>query len=345
MPVSLVSVIISTKNGSKWLPACFASLRGQTIFDKLEIIVVDGCSTDGAPELARRELAGYSRATVVVTETDLGFTGGNNYGAELAKGELLFMLNDDTKLEPDCLQRLIEAMEESGADCAVPSIADYDSMEPVPSAQMGFDIFGRPTWSEKDHDLPGIWHDCFMSVCAGFLIRAEVWKRIGGFDVKHFLNADDDDVSWKVWLAGYRNVFVKNAIIHHHTHRPWEIKEFHRYLVNRNSLLVIGKNAQHVLLLCGLLQIGMLLGEALILLVVTRHWDFIWKSYFKAIIDAVKMWPHVHEMRRRNRLIRRRSDWAMARMFLRFRINRWNMIKTFFSGKRPSLKPTAKPVS
>jgi hypothetical protein len=98
-------------------------------------------------------------------------------------------------------------------------------------------------------------------------------------------------------------------------------------------------------LLTGLLQIGMLIGEAMILLVVTRHWDFVWKSYFKAIIDAVKMWPHVREMRRRNRLIRRRSDWAMARMFLRFRINRWNMVKTFLSGKRPSLKATVKPVS
>jgi hypothetical protein len=55
------------------------------------------------------------------------------------------------------------------------------------------------------------------------------------------------------------------------------------------------------------------------------------------------MWPHVLEKRRWNRKIRRRSDWEMARLFLRFRINRWDMIKAFFlKGQRPVIKQTKK---
>jgi hypothetical protein len=84
----------------------------------------------------------------------------------------------------------------------------------------------------------------------------------------------------------------------------------------------------------------MLVGEALLMLVITRSWKFVWNSYFKAILDAFKMWRHVLEKRKFNRQIRRRSDWVMARMFLRFKISRWDMVKAFFlKGERPVVKP------
>ena len=177
-----------------------------------------------------------------------------------------------------------------------------------------------------------------MVAGAAFLTRRDVWNKLGGYDCKHFMYAEDDDISWKLWLAGYQNISVKNAIVHHRSGRGWEIKEFTRYLVNRNSLIVVLKNAQHILLLCAFLQVLMLIGEAMLLLVISRRWKFVWNSYFKAIIDAFKMWRHILDKRKFNRRIRRRSDWAMARMFLRFRINRWDRVKDFFKGKRPVVK-------
>jgi hypothetical protein len=54
----------------------------------------------------------------------------------------------------------------------------------------------------------------------------------------------------------------------------------------------------------------------------------------------MKMWRHVLKMRRRNRTFRKRSDWWMARRFLRLRMNRWDMVKPFFlKGHRPTVKP------
>jgi GT2 family glycosyltransferase len=338
----LVSVVISCLNGTKWLPNCFASLRKQTIFDKIEVILVDDFSTDGTAELGRRELAEFPRAKVIRNPQALGYAGGNNVGAEAATGEWVLILNDDTQLEPDCLEQLIHALETAKADVAVPAPAEYSSMKIVPSAPAGFDIFGRASWAEDDHtrySKQELSHSCFFIGGAAFLIRRAVWQKVGGFDATHFMYAEDDDISWKVWLAGYQGIYVHNAILHHRDSRGWEIKEFTRYLVNRNGLLVIAKNAQNILLLCGMLQILMLLGEGLLLLLVTRRGKFVWNSYCKAIIDAFKMWPHILEQRRFIRQIRRRSDWTMARMFLRFRINRWDMVKAFFlKGQRPVMK-------
>lgn len=341
MTTPLVSVIVSTL-GTQWLPKCFASLRSQTIFDQIEIILVDDFSTDGTAALARKELATFPRATVIQNSSALGYAGSSNRGAYIGKGEWLCVLNDDTQLEPDCLEKLLVALREAGADAAVPALAEYDSMKFVPSAPMGFDVFGRPSWSESDHSDYDKWHPCFMIGGAGFLIRRTVWEYVGGFDAAHFMYAEDDDLSWKVWLAGYKGIYVGNAILHHRTRREndiWEIKSFTRYLVNRNSLLVVAKNAQHILLICALLQILMLLSEACLFLIISRRWTFVWNSYLKAIGDAFRMGPHIFEMRKLNRQIRRRSDWEMARMFMRLRINRWDMVKAFFiHGKRPVVK-------
>jgi GT2 family glycosyltransferase len=342
MSTPLVSVVISCLNGARWLPNCFASLRKQTIFDRMEVILVDDFSTDGTAELGRKELASFPQARVIQNMKALGYTGGNNVGADAATGEWVCILNDDTQLEPDCLEQLLRATEESKSDAAVPTQVEYElnSKKIVPTAPMGFDIFGRPSWAESDHDLPGRWHPCFMIGGAGFLIRREVWKKLGGFDAAHFMYAEDDDIAWKLWLAGHQGVYVQNAIMHHRLNREWEVKEFTRYLVNRNSLLVILKNAQHVLLLCWLLQVLMLAGESLIMLPVSRSSKFVWNCYVKAVIDCMKMWRHVLKMRRRNRTFRKRSDWWMARRFLRLRMNRWDMVKPFFlKGHRPTVKP------
>ncbi len=340
MSTPLVSVVISCLNGAKWLPNCFAALRKQTIFDRIEVILVDDFSTDGTADVGRKELASFPQAKVFRSEKALGYTGGNDLGADAATGEWIYILNDDTQLEPDCLEKLLAAAEASKSDAAVPTLAEYNTMDIVYSAPMGFDIFGRPSWSPKDHDVPGPWHPCFMVGGAGFLIRRAIWKKLGGFDAAHFMYAEDDEISWRLWLAGHQSVYVKNAIMHHRTERGWEVKEFTRYLVNRNSLLVILKNAQHILLLCWFTQVIMLLAEAVIMLAISRRWKFVWNCYFTAIIDSLKMWRHVLKMRKFTASIRKHSDWWMARRFLRLRPNRWDMIEAFFlKGQRPTVKP------
>lgn len=349
MSTPLVSIVISCLNGGPWLPKCFAALRKQTIFEHIEVILVNDCSTDDTAEIGRRELPAFPQHQLLQNTQPMGFTGGNNRGVDAAQGEWVVILNDDTELEPDGLEQMLCAMAAAGADASSSQVASLTQAGKTIPQPMFFDMFGRPTWREDRPDASGripAWSRCFMFGGPGFMVRRSVWKKIGGFDTKHFMYAEDDDISWKLWLAGHSAVHVRNAVLHHRNPMEdgsWEISTFTRYLVNRNSLLVVAKNAQHILLLCLPLQIGMLLVESLFFLIVSRKWNFIWKSYLKAIADFFKMWRHVLEQRRFIRQIRRRSDWEMARLFLRLRINRWDMIEAFFlKGKRPVVKQTKK---
>jgi GT2 family glycosyltransferase len=346
MSKPLVSVVISCLNGAPWLPNCFAALRKQTIFEKIEVILVDDFSTDGTAEIGRRELPSFPRWTVLQNTAPMGYTGGNNRGAAAATGEWVMILNDDTQLEPAGLEKMIRAMETSKSDASSSQVASLtDSGKTVPQP-LYFDIFGRPSWKEEDADLAKRepWVKCFMFGGPGFMVRREVWNKIGGFDPKHFMYAEDDDISWKLWLAGYQAVHVRTAILHHRNPMEdgsWEISTYTRYLVNRNSLLVIAKNGQNLLLLCLLLQMMMLAVESVFFLGLTRDWKFVKKSYVMAVVDFFKMWPHIREQREFIRSIRRRSDWEMIRLFLTIRVNRWDMIKAFFlKGIKPKVKQT-----
>ena len=337
-----VSVIIVTYNSAQFIPKLFESLRNQTVFSQLEVIVADNGSADNTVALCNQFSSDWPKAPKIeLLGQNYGYAVTSNIGVNQSSGNYVFNLNADTWLEPDCIEVLLLAIENSKAVSACAAQAEMNSNQAGPSSPNGFDIFGRPTWSEFDPELipASRWRYFFMVAGAGFMVRRDVWLQIGGYDPKHFMYAEDDDISWKLWLAGYQNIYVHNAIVHHRSGRGWEIKEFTRYLVNRNSLLVIAKNAQHILLLCGALQILMLAGEALLLLAITRKWKFVWNSYFKAIIDVFKMWRHILAMRKFIRSIRRRSDWFMAKRFLRFRINRWDMVKAFFiKGQRPMVK-------
>ena len=89
------------------------------------------------------------------------------------------------------------------------------------------------------------------------------------------------------------------------------------------SLLVLLKNARHLLLLLVLLQLGLLALEAIASLVLVRRWSFVKRAYWDAVADCWRLRGHLLTERRRIRQFRRRGDLWMLR-FLRARFNRWD---------------------
>jgi GT2 family glycosyltransferase len=326
----LVSVIVLNYNGARWISRCLESLRRQTIFDQLEILVVDNASPDKSDLLAAELMSGWSNGRVLQLGGNYGYCEGNNRGAARANGKWLFFLNNDAWLEPSCLEELIVGTRRLQAQAACPLILDYDSDRFQSMGAFGFDIFGLATARRCQAEAM----DVFMPEGCGYLIAAEVFSRLGQFDPQFFMFSDEFDLSWRLWASGNRAVAIPNARMHHRGAAQVnpaggegfvEIRTSatKRYFANRNALVAVLKNASGLLLMLALFQAGMLILEAIVGGIMTRRLDFVRKAYWGAFKDTWRLREHVLKERKELRKSRQRGDVWMLR-FLRFRLNRWD---------------------
>jgi GT2 family glycosyltransferase len=103
-----VSVCIVNWNGRAMLRDCLTSLLRRPQGVRLEAVVVDNASTDGAPEMVAEE---FPEAVLVRNGANAGFARANNQAAARARGRYLFFLNNDTLVPPLALRRLLDYAE------------------------------------------------------------------------------------------------------------------------------------------------------------------------------------------------------------------------------------------
>src|SRR5712691_2717467 len=105
-----VAVVVLTWNGEDDTLACLASL-GRVEYDNLSVVVVDNGSADRTVLRVRTE---FPEVAVLETGANLGFAAGNNVGIQhaLDRGaEYVFLLNNDTEVDPELIRHLVDAAE------------------------------------------------------------------------------------------------------------------------------------------------------------------------------------------------------------------------------------------
>jgi GT2 family glycosyltransferase len=338
-----VSVILVCYNSSQWLPKCLESLRAQSIFDQTELIVVDNASVDGSEGLARRLTEGWTGVKIVQTGCNLGFSA-NNRGAGIARGKYLYLLNPDTWVEPDCLEHLYQAVEKAGVDGAGSMVLEYEDQTLQAKGSHGFDLFGNPVSPRSNRDPNPL-----FCIAGFYFINREQFLRLGMLDEKFFMYGEEMDLSWRIWLCGGRIVYVPAAKCHHRgavavnpaggakavENRTSTQK---RYLANRNFLLVLAKNSQHVLLLMLLPCAALILAEGFATLLMTRSWWVFQGTCLKPFLGFWRLRTHIREQRRRIKRLRRHSDLWMLRFF-RFGFGRREELVKILKSGFPKFNP------
>ena len=122
----VVSVIISSYNMEKTLPAAIDSILNQT-FPDWELIIIDDGSTDRTQNILESYKNKDSRIKVIKNRENLGLTASLNKGLKIAKGEYIARLDADDTSYPDRLMRQIGFMKKNALDLSGAALDTQDT--------------------------------------------------------------------------------------------------------------------------------------------------------------------------------------------------------------------------
>jgi len=323
MPIE-ISLVILNYNGAQWLDRCLESICNQTAADRLEVIITDNGSTDNSREICERYAPRLPALRFINNGANLWYCEANNIGAAAAHSPLIFILNNDLWLEPDCVEMALKAaVDNPGVDLFSMRVVNYDDNTFQGFGASGFDWFGVGALT-PDHSEP---REMFSGFGCAFVIRKDCFFKVGAYEPEFLIYGDELDLGWRVWASGGRGMSTPAARVHHRgaavaspaggtKHVELRTNDMKRFLSARNGLLVVLRNCQHILLLIVIPHVCMLLAEALFFLVATRNWTFVRKSYGRAFADVWRLLPQIRQWRKKINAFRQHNDFWMLR-FLR----------------------------
>lgn len=233
-------------NRRQLLRACLYSLAGQRGVDQ-EIIVVDNGSSDGSAEMVEAEFNNANLPVRLIRNVkNRGFCAANNQGIRVAKGEFVALLNNDAEAHPDWLQALHRAFHgrpEVGMGAS--KILMYEDPGRIDKA--GHLIYpdgqnrGRGTGALDKGQYDRMEETLWPDGCAA-MYRKEMLDRIGGFDEDFFAYGDDAELGLRARIAGWKCLYVPEAIVFHHRGSTLGLQSSRRLeLIERNRVLLAAK--------------------------------------------------------------------------------------------------------
>jgi len=246
-----ISIVVLNWNGAEDTLACLDSLASLTYPD-FNVVVVDNGSTDDSLARLRPYLAPYP-LTRIETGRNLGYAGGNNAGTRHALedgADFVLVLNNDTMVAPDLLERLLESAQRN-PDAGVFSarILYFDEPERV--------WFDGARWNpcslrlewpgqgEKASTLGTTDHETDYACGAALFFRSAVARQIGLLDESFFLVWEEVDWGFRARKAGWRNVVAPAANVWHKIGVSFgsESSPLRTYFSIRNELLWFSRHA------------------------------------------------------------------------------------------------------
>ncbi|MCS7044895.1 MAG: glycosyltransferase family 2 protein [Gemmataceae bacterium] len=206
-PRPRVSVCIANWNCRRLLRGCLHSLVRTPQGVPLEVIVVDNASTDGAPELVRRE---FPEAILIANPVNRGFAAASNQAASVAAGEYLFFLNNDTIVPPRTVGLLCDLLA-ARPDAAMvgPRLVGADGQpQSAPRRQPTIRAFlhrtflgrciglGRRDYAAYRRPALDVHGPCEVELLMGaaVMLRRDVFHRLGGWDEAFSFGGEDMDL-------------------------------------------------------------------------------------------------------------------------------------------------------
>lgn len=210
-----------------------------------EIILVDNGSADDTIGYVKKN---FPLVKILGLDKNYGFAAANNKALEIAGGDYILFLNQDTKVDKNFLTELVKvAMGDSSIGICGSMIKDYYRQNTIQSLGFDMDIACSTNnigEGEIDRRQFKDVRDVFYVLGASLLIKRVVLSRLKYcFDADFFMYAEEVDLCWRTRLLGYRVVTVPRSIVYHKAPiNPRTMVPINVFRNKRNFILTIRKN-------------------------------------------------------------------------------------------------------
>ena len=242
-----ICIILVNYNGYDDTVECIKSIENSD-YDNYKIILVDNGSKDKNKILNDNYI--NNAADVIISEENLGFSGGNNLGIKYAQEkydpEYYLLLNNDTVITKDTISNLKKGFDfDSKAGIITGKIYYFSEPKTIWAAGGKFNfntgIADQPELGKIDD---GVQYEntCEVSFATGctMLISKKVINTVGYLEESYFLYAEDTDYCCRVLNAGFKIIYVGKALIYHKVSASTEKQSnMQQYYMFRNNCYII----------------------------------------------------------------------------------------------------------
>ena len=250
-----LSVIIVNYNVKYFLEQCLYSVRKALKGLEAEVFVVDNNSVDGSVEMVKEK---FPEFFCIGNKDNLGFSKANNQAIRQSTGEYVLLLNPDTLIEEDTLQKVCDFMDahpdagglgvkmvdgkgnflpESKRGLPTPSVAFYKIFgfsRIFPKSK----VFGKYHLGFLDKEET---HEIEILSGAFMMMRKSVLDKTGLLDETFFMYGEDIDLSYRIIKAGYKNYYFPGTRIIHYKGESTKKSSMNYVLVFYNAMVIFAK--------------------------------------------------------------------------------------------------------
>ncbi|MBC7688434.1 MAG: glycosyltransferase family 2 protein [Aquabacterium sp.] len=279
--MKLVSLITLNMNQPAVTEALLDSLETRNNYGNIEVIVVDNASkVNPIPAWEQK----YPWVSFIHSEKNLGFTGGNNLGIRQAKGDYLFVINNDTEVTENLISQLVTTLEQNPIIGVIsPKINYFD--KPDILQYTGYTSMNYFTARNKcigQYEKDNGQYDYLTGKTgyahgAAMLVRREAMEKAGLLSDNFFIYYEELEWCERIRKAGYEIwVDMKALLYHKESMTVGKQSAFKEYYMNRNRILFNRKHAPgFALFVFTLFFTTFVIPKTLIRYIVKKQYNFI----------------------------------------------------------------------
>jgi len=228
--MSQLDIVLVSYNTAEYTKRAIESVYAETNDTDFKIIMVDNDSKDNSVELIASE---FPDVEIIQSGSNLGFAGGVNIGAKASNGEFVLLLNPDTIILDNAIDKLIafaRKFPKAGVWGGVTlnndlSLNPNNARARLSTKNLLFSALGLSKTFNKscffNHDNYGCWDrksEREVDVVTGcfFLTPRNLWEELGGLDETFFMYAEEADYCIRAIKKGYQPRVTPDARIIHH---------------------------------------------------------------------------------------------------------------------------------